>query len=137
MRLTISEEGKKGLSILHFALLGGLVMMTVVMYLTKDASTLHFDLDFSVFLIVGLVIAMTAAPLGIILSSRKLDEIASETSSSGREDDIRAAFILKWAMIEGPALINIIFFYLSGNLFHLVISGMLIILLILHKPNFE
>jgi len=49
----------------------------------------------------------------------------------------QAASLIKYALLEGPALLNIIWFSLTGNLLYLTIGGVMILFLFIQRPKAE
>jgi hypothetical protein len=47
----------------------------------------------------------------------------------------QTALIIKYALLEGPALIGIVAFNNNGNLLYLIISGILLLYLIIQRPT--
>ncbi len=119
---------------LHYALCSGVVMMIIVMFVLSDRQASSFDFSLDIFLVIGLASAAILPNLGIGLFSKQMDRLSS-TPPSKREEKVRSSYIIKWALIEAPALINTMFFYLTGNYVYIIIAIALTIILLFNKPD--
>jgi len=125
----------KAMKILHAALcIGVIVILAVMRYLVKQdtASALQ---DNQVFQIAGAAIGFIG-----VLGSRFLffnkTRVALNTPSLTEKINIyRAALIIQMALLEGGAIINSIFYFLTKNDLHFFIALGLLLFMIFGRPT--
>ena len=86
------------------------------------------------FVIVITLIAATGFVLGSFIFRKR---IADSMGKSIIEKLViyRQATIVRFALLEGPGLISILFFFLTGNYLYMVITGAMVLFMILNRPN--
>jgi len=127
------EEDKKSLKILHLALQVGVLMIATIFYfLKKEESSISMMPD--LYLIAGFSLAILAIFLSSFIFHKSFG--ANRVLDSSNIKEGRAAYVTRWAMLEGHALINIIFFYKTGNIVFLFIALFLLTFLMSAKPKF-
>ncbi len=122
-----SEQYFKELRVLHTALLvGQIAIATILYYIGRgEKMTWGFEVgDMYSYVVLGVMV------LGFLGSSfifKKLVEKAKKaTNLKDKLGLYWGASIAKWALLEGPALIGIILFYLTSNLTFLLMAGVMI-----------
>ena len=80
-----------------------------------------------------------AAILGYILGKRfyesRIKALKNKDTLLEKLNQYQLGFVFKLLLLEGPALLGIVAFTQDGNLYFLIISGILILLIALQKPN--
>lgn len=127
--MKLSNQEFNNLKILHLSLATGMLMFVgIITFLSKpDFTQISIDLD--ILSIGGIVMALLVLMIAPKLFSSKIEK--SEINS----DDIRAAYVMKWALFEGVGLINAACLFVTGNILHLVIAVIMLCFLWLAKPS--
>lgn len=128
----------KALNIIHKGLMAGQVMFAAVTaYLLYSGAVIPAATELDRTLQV-VALAITAAGIfaGFTIFKKKLVQVR-EMQSSAKEkfDQYRAACIIQWALMEGPAIFCIICFFLTGNYAFLAVVGFVIILFAMTGPS--
>ena len=69
------------------------------------------------------------------MNRKKLESAQAQTTLKEKLTDYRAACILKWAPLEGGALISAALFFITGNAFFLGSVTMLIVFFAIQFPS--
>lgn len=122
------------LRIIHAALcIGCLFFAAVTYFIVGNTSTM--DTSFSNPLsIVGVALGFAIIASSVIYA-KKVKEIAEDDSLEQKKTKYQSAYIIMLALIEGPAIFNIVVFLITKNTFHLVVAGIFIFNLISKMPN--
>ncbi|GAB3934751.1 hypothetical protein [Mucilaginibacter myungsuensis] len=125
----------KTLKLIHLALLLGQVMFGAVAFL--QIRNLHFDLDFNgqPLMIVVAVLAVSAFTVGNLLFNKQLEAAVSRTSLTEKLSGYQTAMIIRLALIEGPSMLGIVGFLISGNWAYLIVSGVLVFWFVILRPT--
>jgi len=121
------------IKILPSAIIAGLCLITCVIVFLKKGE-IQED-TFGDFVVIG--IALLAATC-IVLSSYLFRKKVNESVGKPIIDKLvlyRQATIIRFALLDGPALFSIVFFLLTGNFLYLVITGAMALFMILNRPN--
>lgn len=126
------------LTIIHIALLfGQLVFLSVALFLKLSSDTIitnGFSFPFSV--VVPLLV------IGCLVASKVVYAITTKQAQSkdGITDKMQifyVATIIKLALLEGPSLFTIVVFLLTGEVYFLIFTLILVLTFIFSKPNRE
>jgi len=124
----------KTFSIVHFGLAAGVLALGLVQFSIKDiVPTSEIDQEdpmIYIFPIVGLA----GIFVGNLLFKQLLPKLKSETLLSKKLMGYQTANIIRWALIEGPPLLNIIWFGSTGNSLFLAVGGTLFVYLLWLRP---
>ncbi|MBL7701065.1 MAG: hypothetical protein JNM14_02345 [Ferruginibacter sp.] len=128
----------KALNIIHKGLLAGQVMFAAVTaYLLYSGAVFPAATGLDKILQV-VALALTAAGVfaGFTVFKKKLGQIR-EMQGGAKEkfDQYRAACIIQWALMEGPAIFCIICFFLTGNYAFLAVVAFVIVLFVMTGPS--
>lgn len=127
----------KSILIIHIALLVGQVLFAAVT-LNLQASNTHFKINTAdVFTFIVPVFAVVGFTVSKLLNRRQLDTIQTDWTPNKKLTTYQTAMIIKLATLEGPSLFGIVVFFITGNLFFLSISGILMLYFILLTPTKE
>lgn len=125
----------KTLTLIHSVLIMGLVTFAgVSLYLGNGEINFDFNTE-DTFLIILPVLAITALVLSRIIPQKLLESTKETQDLRKILTQYQTASIIKYALIEGPALVGIVMFMSTSNAAFLAISGVLIIYLLLQKPT--
>lgn len=137
-------EGLKSISILHYAMMGGLgffILVTLFLNQTSGGGVMGEDslisptVDLAViggFCLMGLMMSR-------FLSQKLLDQASPEVRADERNamGQYRSAKIIRFALLEGPGLMATVFYLLTGNSFLLLIALFMLAMLFMAKPSVE
>ena len=126
----------KIIKFLHGALLAGQVLFAGVAVAT-GTKTLYFNARDTkdVFFFVAPALAFGCIIAGFFLFKQIIARLSQKTDLQSKVTGYQAAFITRAALLEGPSLFNIVAFMLSGNLFYLFISVLLMLILFQSRPT--
>lgn len=134
------KEYLNSLMILHVALLAGQVFFIAIIYFLFNANEppltgVEATGQMEVYIIGLLTIACVLASSHLF--GRRIRALKEENSLSAKLSGYRAASILRYALLEGPSLIAIMFYLIANNLILLIFSAMIVILFIVYRPTKE
>lgn len=92
---------------------------------------------------VSWIVAVTALSLFLVLAAfllykRKVEKIRNNPAPlSQKLTAYRAASIIRWAMLEGPVLLNIICFMLTGDYNFLWLTVAILLIFVFTKPSLK
>lgn len=127
------KELYNSIKILPLALIAGLCMISGIMvYLKQGQDTTD---NFGEFLVI--IIALLAAAgfvLGSFLFRKRIADAMGKTMIE-KLVIYRQATIIRFALLEGPGLFSIVFFFLTGNYLYMIITGAMVLFMLLNKPT--
>jgi len=125
------------LTIIHLALVTGvLIFVGIVMYLQNKPMRMAIDTNDTMLLIYP-VIAIAGVFMSQTIFKRILSVAKQKTTLKEMLGSYQAASIIKYVLIEGPVMIGLVFYLLTGNGAFLAIAAFLIFYLIVQKPAQE
>jgi hypothetical protein len=124
----------KTLRVIHLALFTGCLLFLIVGYFIKKES-LFFDTSFSDPLSILGVVSLALIFVSSFIYMQRLKTMNENDSIDIKKQKYQAAYILLLALIEGPALFNIVIFLTTNNAIHLVIASIFILNLLSKMPN--
>lgn len=126
------------LNIIHKALLAGqIIFAAVAAYLfysgVEQPQMKEYD---RIFQVIAIAVAAAGFFAGTVIF-KKMVSTAKDAAVSTKEKfaRYRSACVLQWALLEGPCLFSIVFFYLTANYAFIALAGVLIGLFIVLSPN--
>lgn len=132
-----SKDYFSALNIVHLGLTLGQILFAVVVYFLLASGQRSPDAEGSdemfqmivPFLIIGGVTG------GMLLARNRLEAIREKKDLKEKMTDYRSTLMLKYALWEAPSLISIIGYLMTGNLFYLGLSAVVIGLFLLNRPT--
>ena len=131
------ENRARALQIVVGAMILGVVTFAVVAWIIgRDKA--HFNL--SIMAIVGIVFAASSLPMAVILPGviRQNVDAQARDNSGGQEGSdrmdtifagIQSSTIVRFALLEGAAFLNVIGFMVDGASICLVVAGLLVVVM--------
>jgi len=111
---------------------GALAMLGVMHFVVQPKETSG---DSNLFLMIAIGAIVLNYVFGRFLSQKKMSEITDSMSLVEKLNIHKAALILRFATLEGPALICIIFYMIEGRMEFVIMAIALIAMMILSIPN--
>lgn len=127
----------KTLSIIHLGLLAGPFILGVVAYLQTENPFLDYTNTEDVFIYVVPIFALSGIFVGNLLFKQMMTSAMKTDGLRTKLARFQTASLIKYALIEGPALLGAVAFLNTGNLTYLYIAGVLILFLYLLRPTKE
>ena len=122
----------KTISIIHYALVAGVLALGLVNFLqtaiSPDQENNAMTYLFPVFGLMGIFV-------GSIIFKQMLPKLKTENLLSKKLMGYQTACLIRWALIEGPALLNIVWFGNTGNSLYLAVGATLVIYLTWLRPT--
>lgn len=128
----------KGMKILHWAMCYGALIILLCFHFAIEP----FDFDprgkeMNTPALIGLVIAFISIIVSSLIFKRHVSVIGTDQLTSENIEQYKSAYTLKWALLEGPLLINaLLYVFLSNHPINIIVAILLLLLLYLSKPKF-
>lgn len=135
--MKILEPLVKVLKIIHFAMLMGIVVLFAVIWVfTENGTTPLMASEHSaMFFYAALFVAAFAAVLGFYLHQRDIKILQTIEQVDEKVLFYRSAMIRHFAMIEGAALLSLIFFMMTADKKNMIISLFLLLYFLTLRPG--
>lgn len=134
-QITSPKQFLKTISIIYYAILIGPLGFLLVQYFQIKETKLEFTNTEEPFQYVVPIFAILGYIVGKRLYDTKIKELKNKDTLLEKLSFFQTGFVLKLALLEGPALLGIVAFSQEGNIYFLVIAGVLLLLIALQKPN--
>ena len=115
----------KTFKILHLALLIGMLFFGVVVYMQNDSWELTFFDAEDVFLYLSPVLAIGGIVVGNIIFKKFIEKARLQPTLNLQLQGFQSASVIKYSLVEGPALFSLVSAMISSNLFFFIIAGVL------------
>lgn len=125
------------ITIIYLALIIGQLLFAGVSYTLVETNFLSFDFGSDVFVMLVPAIAVSGAFASNFIYTKKINELTSLESLKDKVMGYQTACIIRFALLEGPALLGIVYYMQTGNLLFLIIAGALIVYFITLRPTKE
>lgn len=132
------KELLRGITVFFYATIGGvLIFSLLVLLVSQKESLISSDKNLmQVFLVVNLFIAAISLSIGEKIYRKRLTFLRSANYDLMEKlDRYRSALIIYMATCEGPAILAIIFYFMTANKLFLIIVGVLLIAMFLKRPE--
>lgn len=129
----------KSLTILHISLMSGLALMAAMMYfMFSDVNEFSNDsFDDTLYLLLVAALGVGGIIGGRWLGNTRLQAARAEENLAEKLNSYRSTLILRWALLEGPALMGVLFYMTFGNIVFLAVAAGLLIFLFMARPSKE
>ena len=122
-------------NLIHLALVAGLVVPGLMMYLQTKNQELSFNYSGDVMFFVVPAMAIGGILAGKYLYKNIINGLVSKNTLKEKLNGFQTASVIKYALLEGPALLGIVAFMDEGNQYFLIISLFLVLWLIAQRPT--
>lgn len=136
---TIAQEFKAN-QILWMAMLAGQVLIATIFIflLSGEEGSLSFSkFGNSIFMIVAMALTVSCVFLSFYMNNKRKVEIPTLTNFEEKIAHFRSAFIMRAALLEGPALFSLIFMFMEKNLMFLLIALIPMCLFVTIRPTID
>lgn len=124
------------LRILHLALVAAIVVFgTVVQFVLLPLPDFQPNQNSALFVNLSAGYLVFAATIGYWLFGNQLKTAKKLKTLNDKLNAYRSASIIRFALLEGAALVAIVFYLLTGNIILLGIAGIGLLVLLLVHPN--
>jgi len=134
-KITSPKQFIKSISIIYYAILFGPLGFLLVQYFQVKETKLEFTNTEDTFRYLVPIIAVLGYYFGKRLYDSKVKELKNKETLVEKLSMFQTGFVLKMTLLEGPALLGIVAFSQEGNLYFLIIAGILLLIIALQKPN--
>ncbi|MDC6365841.1 MULTISPECIES: hypothetical protein [Flavobacteriaceae] len=125
----------KTLSMLHMVLLSSPIIIGSIFYFLVEETRLSFNDTEDIFLMVVPVLAIGGLFLSDFIFRQFVKKIPSRESLRRKLFHYQSASIIRYGLLEGPAIFGAVAFYSTQNLAYLLIASVLILYLALQYPT--
>jgi hypothetical protein len=125
----------KIITILHYAYcIAILIFGTVAIFITENG-TINFSNTGDIFFYIVPLFAVAMAYLSHFVFQINLKKVHQKLNLKEKLVQYQMSRIIRYAMLEAPALLGIVVFIITNNQFYLIISAALLAYLFLLKPT--
>lgn len=125
----------KTITVIHLALIMGLLLFSGVSYTLVETNFLSFDFENDIFSLIVPAFAIGGAFASNFIANKKISELSAIESLKDKLIGYQTASIIRFALLEGPALLGIVIYLQTGNLFYLLIAGTVIAYFVTVRPT--
>ncbi|RYZ96801.1 MAG: hypothetical protein EOP47_23075 [Sphingobacteriaceae bacterium] len=125
----------KSLTIIHLALLAGQAIFVVVTLAATHNKFYNSNYTGDAFYFIVPVMAVIGLAASGLLFKQQLAKAKQAETVSAKLAVYTTASIIKFALMEAPALFGIVVFFITGNLYYLVFPGLLMLSFLMQRPG--
>ena len=129
------KEYLNTLMFIHAALLLGVLLFTIYIYATGKGFLIDFTKDNNVFVYLVPTVAMLSYFISNYVFGKQLKDLTKLDSLKGKLVLYLQASVIRFAFLEGAAILSTIAYRLDNHIFYLVISFLLILYLFKLRPT--
>lgn len=127
----------KTLTLLYFSFLTAQLLFAVMAYLNQGSTYFDYTDTNDVFIYAVPVFAVASIVLGIVLYGQQTSELGRKNSLKEKLVAYQSAVLIRMAFLEAASIFGIVAFILKGNLFSLLITGLVTLYFITLRPAKE
>lgn len=127
------KELYNSIKILPLALIAGLCMISGIAIFLKQGEKMTDNFG-ELFVIIIALIAAAGFVMGSYIFRKRIADSMGKTMIE-KLVIYRQATIVRFALLEGPGILSIVLFFLTGNYLYMVISGAMVFFMILNRPT--
>ena len=128
------DKFTKELSILHIALVAGLfAIIVIILAFMFQEYVFNFTETGDIYLYLCLILAIGGVYIGKYLYDKRVAEARGFATFDEKLAAFRAAYVMKNALIEGPALVSVVMGMTDENLVFMAIAVILLCYLFLQR----
>lgn len=127
----------KTLTLLYFSFLTAQLLFAVMAFLNQGSTYFDYTDTNDVFIYAVPVFAVASIVLGIVLYGQQTSELGRKSSLKEKLVAYQSAVLIRMAFLEAASIFGIVAFILKGNLFSLLITGLVTLYFITLRPAKE
>ena len=134
-----SKDYMKSLSMLNLALIMGLVIFSMIvsfLILTKSVPMNDVYL-YNVLKYLVPILSFGGLLAGNAVFKSRLNAISENSALIQKLNEYRAALIIRYALLEGPAIFSVISAFITTNINFLLFTGMLAAMMFYFRPRIQ
>lgn len=124
----------RSLKLVHFALLFGMIIFAGVVYYVNPSTRFDYT-ETGVFIFAVPIIMILGILLGNLIFNKLVIRTYKQKSLKTKLDNYLSALIIKFAFVEGPGLLSLVGYLLTGNLIYLFLAIILVIYFLTLTPS--
>lgn len=125
----------RAISILHAAFIFGIVFFAVIALILSSTQNNGNPELVNVFQIIVPLVFIGSFISGRMLFRKKLLQINPQATLPKKLEEYRVAALIMYAMLEGAAFLSVIAALITGILYFLLITGLIVVVFALLKPG--
>ena len=129
-----SKSVLRSIRVIYFALILGLLSFLSVTFLISQDFRFAFDKNDPV-LFANLILFISAIPLGYLVPQSIWKRIEKDLPLQDKLLKYQTGFLIRLATCEGVGLFSIVGFLISNNLFYLVLTGIILLIIFYYFPS--
>ena len=131
------DEAVKGNLIIWAALIMGMLFFGAISVFLVTSGVMKVDQmeQFATFIYIVPSLAIVCVFAAFMVFKQKLAAIREKSDIIAKIAEYRAALIIRWALLEGPAFFGIVSYLLTGNIILLSVAVAIIAIFILLIPS--
>ncbi|MDX2302421.1 MAG: hypothetical protein NW226_06450 [Microscillaceae bacterium] len=134
-----SKQYLTSLTIIHLGLLMGQVIFGVIAFFLnsqEDFSTEGDNSDLrNIFIYLVPFLILSGVSAGFFMMRSRLSMIQQKNSLAEKLQEYRTVLIMKYALMEGPALVALVAYLLTADLMFLGLAALVIVFFVLERPS--
>src|SRR5690606_1016406 len=127
----------KTLSVLHLIIFAGILLLASYIFSLDNNATLNVFPKNDIFFYIVPALALLCFIGSNFIFKTYLNSITTNNTLKGKLSGYQSASLIKYALIEAPAFLAIIMFMNEGNLYYMIIAGVLIAYFFMLRPSKE
>ena len=125
----------KVIIILHSAFCLAILIFGITTVFITDKASISFTETDDIFFYLVPMFAITLAVLSQLLYQRNLTSVHKKTTLIEKLTTYQSIRIIRYAMLEAPALLGIVIFIITDNQYYIIISAVILAFLVLLRPT--
>ncbi len=131
---TFVKNPIKTLSLIHLVMVAGPLLVGTILYLNTNIK-MDGSIGDDIFVYVFPLMALVGIFSGKYIYNILLNNLKKNDDLQQKLVGYQTASFVKWGLLEGPALLNIMWFSTNGNLLFLTVGGTLLVFLFAQRPT--
>ncbi|PWL37833.1 hypothetical protein DKG77_13770 [Flagellimonas aquimarina] len=127
----------KTLSLLHLGLISSPVVLSGIIYFQTQSTSFDLSNTDDIYLMIVPIVSVICLFLGDFIFKHSVKNIPKTINLKQKLARFQTASIIKYALVEAPALFGVVAFMITENMAYLIVSLVLIFYFFMLKPTKE